>query len=99
MPLSDYEQRVLDEIEHDLMTDDPRLAASITPGKSRITRVAWAIGALVGLGCVVVVGLITAGGVGATLAVVGFVIIVATCWATVRACRSLRSSPQHGPGM
>jgi hypothetical protein len=90
VPLSDYERRVLDEIEQNLIMDDPRFVASISPRISRIPPLAWATSVLVGLGFVVL-GLIAAGGVGVTFAVVGFMLIVGSSWAAVRACRDRRS--------
>jgi Flp pilus assembly protein TadB len=96
--LSDYEQRVLAEIERDLITDDPRFAAFIGP-RTGITPAVWAIAATLGLCCglgCLALGVIFGGGVGATVTVTGLVLIVASCWAAVRACRSRRSAPPPG---
>jgi hypothetical protein len=102
MPLSDYEQHVLAEIERGLITDDPKFAASIGRSRSGITRAAWAIGPPLGL-CLAfacfALGVISGGGVGVTLAVISFVLIVASCWAAVRAPRIRRSSRPHGSGV
>jgi hypothetical protein len=102
MPLSDYEQLVLAEIERGLITDDPKFGASIGRPRSGITPAAWAIGAPLGL-CLAfacfALGVIFGGGVGVTLAVISFVLIAASCWAAVHALRSRRPSRPHGSGV
>jgi hypothetical protein len=82
VPLSDHEQRLLDEIEQALYADDPKFAASVRAARTRSrTRRAVALGAvgvLVGL-ALVLVGLIAEITV---LSVVGFVLVVGSCgWA------------------
>ncbi|MCG2798818.1 MAG: DUF3040 domain-containing protein [Cellulomonas sp.] len=51
MPLSEYEQRVLEQMERHLSTDDPRLANTLTQrGRRPATRYAVAVvGSIVGL--------------------------------------------------
>ena len=92
MALSDDEQRVLAQIEHDLVTDDPRFAESIERPRIGIPTAVWAVGIGLGLGCIVF-GLITAGGIGTAVAVVGFVVIVASCSAALRSYRRRRPRP------
>jgi hypothetical protein len=92
--LSDYEQRVLAEIEQDLIADDPRFAESIGRRRPRIQTAVLAVGTCLGFSCVVL-GLITAGGSGTAVAVVGFVVIVAICGAAFRSHRRRRPSPPH----
>ncbi len=94
MPLSDYERRVLADIEQDLITDGSGLAKAFGPRRLRIPTAVWAVCGCLGFGCVVL-GLITAGGLGAAVAVVGFVFIVASCWAALRLHRRQRPSPPH----
>jgi hypothetical protein len=51
MPLSEYEQRVLEQMERQLTSDDPRLATTLTSsGRRPVLRyVLGAVGAVVGL--------------------------------------------------
>jgi hypothetical protein len=51
MPLSEYEQRVLEQMERALTSDDPRLATTLqsTPRKSGVRYVAAGIGVVGGL--------------------------------------------------
>lgn len=95
MPLSEHERRVLDEIERALTSDDPAFASSIGAGQSqerrRIRWVVSAVGASLGFG-LVVLGLVLANGIGDAGAAVGFVLIVVSCWAAIRAWRDRRSA-------
>lgn len=55
MPLSEYEQRVLEQMERQLTSDDPKLVSALRGGRSSLRR--WlltGLGALVGLGMLVV---------------------------------------------
>ncbi len=55
MPLSEYEQRVLEQMERQLTSDDPKLVSTLRGGRSSLRR--WlltGLGALVGLGMLVV---------------------------------------------
>jgi hypothetical protein len=90
VPLSDHEQRLLDQIEQALYAEDPKFASAVRSARSRSrTRrsiMLSALGVLVGLG-LVLVGLVASLIV---LSVVGFVIVVASCgWAV----QSLRRHP------
>src|ERR1700710_1582330 len=94
MPLSEHEQRLLDEIEQALYAEDPKFASSVRSARPRNrtrTMLAVAIvGVLVGL-AVVMIGLTRdLGAVG----VVGFVLIVVSC---VIAATGLRGPKQTGP--
>lgn len=72
MPLSEYEQRVLAQMERQLSSDDPKLAQSFTPRTRRTSRVV--LGSLIvvaGLGALV-------GGVAqhlSWLGIVGFLVM------------------------
>lgn len=72
MPLSEYEQRVLEQMERQLQSDDPRLAQSMASRRSRTSR------ALLG-GLIFVVGAVLVGaGVAISqswLGLVGFVVM------------------------
>jgi hypothetical protein len=90
VPLSDHEQRLLDQIEQALYAEDPKFASAVRSARSRSrTRrsiMFSVLGVLVGLG-LVLVGLVASLIV---LSVVGFVIVVAACgWAA----QSLRAHP------
>ena len=63
MPLSEYEQRVLEQMERQLTSDDPRLANTLTQrgGRRPVVRyVVAGVGAVVGL-LLLVVGAATSG--------------------------------------
>ena len=102
MPLSDHEQRLLDEIERALYEEDPKFAASVRAARGRSrTRRAIALcilGALVGL-ALVLVGLVFQV---IALSVVGFVLVVGACGYGVQRLRGRDSSatptsPEVGP--
>ncbi len=88
MPLSEHEQRLLDQIEQALYAEDPKFAASVRsarrPSRTRRTMVLCILGVLVGL-CLVLVGLITTV---IALSVVGFVFVVGSCGFAASALRS-----------
>lgn len=94
MPLSEHEQRLLEQIEQALYAEDPKFASSVRSARPRSrTRMVLALsvfGALLGL-TVVLVGLtknlIAVG-------VVGFVLIVVSC---VGAASALRGPKPTGP--
>ncbi len=94
MPLSDHERRLLAEIEQTLITDDRRFAGSTWPHWLQIPTAVWAVGAFLGLGCVVL-SVIIAGGIGAAVAVVGVVLIMASCWTAFRSHRRRRAGRSH----
>ena len=75
MPLSEYEQRVLEQMERQLTSDDPRLASTLTQtGRRAVGRyVIASVGAAVGL-LLLVVG---AAGSLPLLGVLGFVVMFA----------------------
>lgn len=79
MPLSDHEQRLLDEIEQALYAEDPKFAASVraarTRSRTRRSLGLCILGVLAGL-ALVLVGLIAQI---IALSVVGFVLVVAAC--------------------
>lgn len=92
MPLSEHEQRLLDEIEQALYAEDPKFVSSVRSARPR-SRVRMmlalsAVGVLLGL-AVVLIGLtenlIVVG-------VFGFVLIVGSCVAAASALRGPRQS-------
>ncbi|WP_033424679.1 DUF3040 domain-containing protein [Actinomadura flavalba] len=85
MPLSDHEQRMLDQIEQALYAEDPKFAQTVrtTPQahfKRRIVKAA--LGFVVGV-CALMAGLVVnAGTVTIAISVTGFVLMVVCCvWA------------------
>ncbi len=98
MPLSEHEQRLLEQIERELYADDPKLVStvrSINPRTYAIRRL-WRSSALfiVGLGVLVSAVVISssAGAVSIVLGLVGFVVMLACCSAGLR-----RSAPAGWP--
>jgi Flp pilus assembly protein TadB len=98
VPLSDHEQRLLDQIEQALYAEDPKFASAVRSARSR-SRIRRSValcvfGVLVGLG-LVLVGLIANVIV---LSVVGFVFVVGACGLAVQAFRNKTSSGiENGP--
>jgi hypothetical protein len=92
MPLSDHEQKLLDEIEQALYAEDPKFASAVRSVgmRSRIRRnvLLCALGVIVGLG-LVLVGLMSTV---VALSVIGFVLVVLCCGLVVRTLRP-RSHP------
>jgi len=79
VPLSDHEQRLLDEIEQALYAEDPKFASHVrsarTRSRTRRDAALCVLGGILGLG-LVLVGLITTV---IALSVVGFVLLVGSC--------------------
>jgi len=100
VPLSEHEQRLLEQIEQALYAEDPKFASAVRAGRSRVHTRRWiiiaSIGILAGL-TVVLVGL-TAKLI--VLGVVGFVLIVASCVyiATMLSSKSSSRSAEVGDG-
>ncbi|MGI8665843.1 MAG: DUF3040 domain-containing protein [Jatrophihabitans sp.] len=92
MPLSEHEQRLLDEIEQALYAEDPKFASSVRSARPRnrvrLMLALSVVGVVVGL-AVVLFGLrsnlILVG-------VLGFVLIVGSCFAAASALRGPRTS-------
>jgi hypothetical protein len=101
VPLSEHEQRLLDQIEQALYAEDPKFASAVRSARSRsrIRRslLVTILGIVAGLG-LVLVGLITSLIV---LSVIGFVLLVAAIGFGVQAFRSrsargTENRPQQG---
>ena len=93
MPLSEYEQRMLEQMERQLHTADPKLVD--TMGAKRATRSKVLVGVIV---LVVGVGLLLTGAVTQLpwLGVIGFIAMFVGVWQAVYAPR--RSGPTAVPG-
>lgn len=91
MPLSDHEQRLLDEIEQALYAEDPKFAASVraarTRSRTRRSAALCVLGVVAGL-ALVLVGLVANI---VALSVVGFVLVVGSCGYAVQVVRARRS--------
>jgi len=97
MPLSEYEQRVLEQMERQLTSDDPRLANTLTRrgGRRPVTRYVIAGGgAVVGL-LLLIVGAATSQ---PWLGAVGFVVMFAAVAFVFAAPRAERPGPQGTVG-
>ncbi|HJQ43079.1 MAG TPA: DUF3040 domain-containing protein [Jatrophihabitantaceae bacterium] len=96
MPLSEHEQRLLDQIEQALYAEDPKFASAVRSARSRSRArrsITLAIfGVLVGLG-LVLVGLVTSLIV---LSVIGFVFVVAAVGFGVQSLRNRTASSDPG---
>ncbi|MEO6702835.1 MAG: DUF3040 domain-containing protein [Jatrophihabitantaceae bacterium] len=92
MPLSEHEQRLLDEIEQALYAEDPKFASSVRSARPRsrirLMLALAVVGVLVGL-AVVLVGL-TSNLI--LVGVLGFVLIVGSCVAAASALRGPRQN-------
>ncbi|MBV9292372.1 MAG: DUF3040 domain-containing protein [Frankiales bacterium] len=103
MPLSEHEQRLLEQIEQALYAEDPKFAQTWRVRDLRSLRRARALraGALVfvGLG-LLVAGVVIQGGntvVGVVLGVVGFLAMLGGAWFAM-AGRQRQPRPANGPG-
>jgi hypothetical protein len=87
VPLSDHEQRLLDEIEQALYAEDPKFAASVRSARARSrtrrSAVLCGLGVLAGL-ALVLVGLVANI---IALSVIGFVLVVGACGYAVQLLR------------
>ncbi|HLR58306.1 MAG TPA: DUF3040 domain-containing protein [Beutenbergiaceae bacterium] len=96
MPLSEYEQRVLEQMEQQLRSDDPRLVDAITGRRSR-RPVHMALGILVvvaGLGALI-------GGVAAGqtwLGIIGFLLMFGGVLLATRKSEVDRAAPKQQKG-
>lgn len=97
MPLSEHEQRLLDEIEQALYAEDPKFASSVRSARARrrlrSSMVLCVLGVLAGLG-LVLVGLLANLVV---LSVVGFVLLVGAVGYAAQSLRR-RSSAEPAAG-
>lgn len=91
MPLSEYEQRVLEQMERELTSDDPRLATTLksTTSRSGVRYVIAGIGLVVGLLALVLGAAQSVPWVG----VIGFVVMFAAVAYAFAQPKKSRSGP------
>ena len=97
MPLSEHEQRLLDEIEQALYAEDPKFASAVRSARSRTRHRSSLLTAVIGIGLglgLVLVGLLATVIV---LSVVGFVLLVAGCAYAVQSIRHRSTTSTSGP--
>lgn len=99
MPLSEHEQRLLDEIEQALYAEDPKFASSVRaarrPSRLRRSVLLGVLGVVVGLG-LVLIGLLANL---VFLSVIGFVLVVGCAAWQVQVIRGRRQPGGHAaPG-
>jgi hypothetical protein len=97
VPLSDHEQRLLDQIEQALYAEDPKFASAVRSARTR-SRTRRSLGVavfavLAGLG-LVLVGLLASI---VAVAVIGFVVVVAGCGLGLQALHGRRLPAGEGP--
>jgi hypothetical protein len=96
VPLSEHEQRLLDEIEQALYAEDPKFASAVRsargPNRTRRLVLLCSLGTVAGLG-MVLIGLITTV---VALSVIGFVVLVGSCGYLVQTLRT-RSGKAAAP--
>jgi hypothetical protein len=94
VPLSEHEQRLLDEIEQALYAEDPKFASSVRSARGRrrlrSSLLLCIVGVVAGLG-LVLIGLLTTI---IALSVVGFVLLVAAVGYSATALRHRGSSSE-----
>ena len=97
VPLSEHEQRLLDEIEQALYAEDPKFASAVRSARSRprlrSSLLTSVLGIAAGLALVLVGLLATI----IVLSVVGFVLLVASCAFAVQSVRHRDSTSNPEP--
>jgi hypothetical protein len=92
VPLSEHEQRLLDEIEQALYAEDPKFASAVRSARARSHRRTSLLISLLGIGLglgLVLVGLLATV---IALSVIGFVLLVGGCAYAVQSIRHRGSS-------
>jgi len=90
MPLSEHEQRILDEIEQRLAAEDPKFARSTTAATPRglaVRRIKRATLVFVGGFILMIVGLVTS--LTEQLGIAGFVVMLIALFVIARASRDI----------
>jgi Protein of unknown function (DUF3040) len=86
VPLSEHEQRLLEQMEQQLSVEDPKFASAMRGSAARVKArrrmILGALGVLVGLG-LVVLGVARGGAGGLILGIAAFGVMVAGAWLAV----------------
>jgi hypothetical protein len=86
VPLSEHEQRLLEQMEQQLSVEDPKFASAMRGSAARVKArrrmILGALGVLVGLG-LVVLGVARGGAEGLILGIAAFGVMVAGAWLAV----------------
>jgi Flp pilus assembly protein TadB len=100
VPLSEHEQRLLEQIEQALYAEDPKFASAVRAGRSRTHTRRWIIVATIGVLAGLAVVLVGLAAKLIVLGVVGFVLIVASCVyvATMFSAKPPGRNPEVGEG-
>ncbi len=91
MPLSEHEQRILEQLERDLISEDPKLATTMRsePTHSALKFVVATVGVIVGL-LLLILGVAQSA---AWLGVIGFLLM----FGAVTFAFAFPGGPKHGP--
>ena len=97
MPLSEHEQRLLDQIEQALYADDPKFAATVRSARSRSRSHPRRMLAVAVAGGVVGLALVMIGLLSTVIAVsiVGFVLLVRSCGLAAQQLRRRPAAPEQ----
>ena len=103
MPLSEHEQRLLEQMERALYADDPKLASTLRGaqlrGYDRRRVIIGVIGLVLGLG-LLLGGVMSGQTLGVVLGVAGFLIMLTAAWlimAGYRTRAATSAAPTSGP--
>jgi hypothetical protein len=101
MPLSEHEQRLLEQIERALYQDDPKLASTVRAINPRayVVRRLWRSGALflLGLATLIVAVVINSSPATVVLGLVGFAIMLLAALRSAADLKRLGGRPDVGP--
>jgi hypothetical protein len=99
VPLSEHEQRLLEQMEQQLSVEDPKFASAMRGSAARVKArrrmFLGALGVLVGLG-LVVLGVARGGAPGLALGIAGFALMVAGAWLAVTPPRRKAATGPQG---
>jgi hypothetical protein len=94
MPLSEHEQKLLDQIEQALYAEDPKFASAVRSARAKSRTRRWVLLSI--LGVILGLGLVLFGLVAKLVfvSVLGFVLILAACVYAATAITGRSSAPQ-----
>jgi Protein of unknown function (DUF3040) len=94
MPLSEHEQKLLDQIEQALYAEDPKFASAVRSARAKSRTRRWVLLSIVGV--ILGLGLVLFGLVSKLVfvSVVGFVLILGSCVYAATSITGRASAPQ-----